>query len=278
MLVMRVLSSCAALLIAGACTAAPEVRTYELTGQVLAVEAKNHELLVKHDDIPGFMMAMTMPYLVQDAALLKDRRPGDLIKATLTVGANGTAVLTAITGTGSAPLPEEAPSRIPAAANVQVLQPGDEVPPSPLLAADGRAIALTFIYTRCPLPQYCPLLDRRFAELQKLVADDPATRGRVRLLSVSFDPGHDSHEVLAAHAKTLGADPRVWTFATAPVETVDRFAAEFGVNVIREKDGTITHNLRTAIIDPSGRVVAIHDSNAWTAADLAAGLKRALGH
>jgi protein SCO1/2 len=120
-------------------------------------------------------------------------------------------------------------------------------------------------------------MDRRFAEAQALIAKDPALSGKVRLLSVSFDPKFDHAAVLRGHAATLQADPRVWTFATAEEAIVDRFAARFGVNVIREKDGTITHNLRTAVLDPSGRVTALLDNNAWTAADLVRELKAALG-
>jgi protein SCO1/2 len=82
--------------------------------------------------------------------------------------------------------------------------------------------------------------------------------------------------VLKAHAGKLGADPSVWRFATAEEEIVDRLAARFGVNVIREPDGTITHNLRTAVIDRSGKVTAILDNSAWTAEDLIRELKAAL--
>ncbi len=270
-------------LVAG-CRREPEARSYALTGQILAVRPDTRELLVKHEDIPGFMPAMTMAYAVKDAALLTGRAPGDLITATLMVSPE-TAWLSTITKTGSAPLPEDAPSKIPAAAGVHLLQPGDAAPVTSLLDQDlaqvsleswhGSAVAVTFIYTRCPLPQFCPLLDRRFAEAQALIAADPALRGRVRLLSVSFDPAADQPPQLRAHAKKLGADPAVWRFATAPEDVVDRFAAEFGVNVIREKDGTITHNLRTAVIDTRGRVASILDNNTWTAAELVADLKRA---
>jgi protein SCO1 len=148
--------------------------------------------------------------------------------------------------------------------------------PIAITAFAGSAAAITFIYTRCPLPQYCPLMDRRFAETQALIAKDPVLRGKARLLSVSFDPRFDRAAVLRQHAAALQADPAVWTFATAEEAIVDRFAARFGVNVIREKDGTITHNLRTAVIDPSGRVTAILDNNAWTAEDLVRELKSAL--
>lgn len=266
------------LAIAGAgCQREPASRTYQLTGQVLAVKTATNQILVKHDDIPGFMPAMTMPYAVKDPALIKDRVAGDLITATLSVDPD-LAHLTAITKTGSAPIPDDARETIPAAAGIALLRPGEVAPDVALVNQDdrpvtlqdfaGTATAITFIYTRCPLPQYCPLMDRRFAEVQQLAGGDPALAGKVRLLSVSFDPAFDRAAVLRRHAALLKADPRVWTFATAEEAIVDRFAARFGVNVIREKDGTITHNLRTAVIDASGRVTAILDNNAWTAEDL----------
>ncbi len=267
------------------CRPAPAVPTYTLTGQILVVKPDTNEVLVKHDDIPGFMPAMTMPYVVKDPALIRERAAGDLITATLIVAPEG-AFLSALTKTGAAPLPEDARTTIPAAANVHLLQPGDAVPGTKLTDHDGQpvaltdfkgsAMAITFIYTRCPLAQFCPLIDRRFAEVQALVAADPSLSGRVRLVSISFDPQFDRAEMLRAHAGKLGADPKVWRFATADEPVVERLAAEFGVNVIREKDGTVTHNLRTAIVDRSGRVTAIVDNNAWTADELVRGLKDAL--
>ena len=267
------------------CSREPEARTYELQGQVLAVKPDSKEILVKHEDIPGFMPAMTMPYVVKDASILNDRAPGDLITATLRV-APGSAWLSSIRKTGSAPLPEDAPTDIPAAAGVQLLEAGDTVPDTRLIDQDGAAISLadwrglpiavSFVYTRCPLPQFCPLVDQRFAEIQKLIAAHPALKGKARLLSISFDPKTDQPAVLRAHGAKWGADPGVWRFATAEPGVVDRLAATFGVNVIREKDGTITHNLRTAVIDPQGRIIAIHDRNDWTAAALADELTTAL--
>jgi protein SCO1/2 len=268
----------AGLFLVAACSGPPDTRTYQLTGQVLTVKPETNEILVKHDDIPGFMPAMTMPYTVKDPAELKDRVPGDLIRATLVVAPGGVPHLQQITRTGAAPLPNDAPKAIPAAAGVSILKVGDPVPDTPLVDQDGRpstlqdfrgaATAVTFIYTRCPLAQFCPLLDRRFAEVQKLAAATPTLAGKVKLLSISFDPQFDRTNVLKAHAEKLGADPRVWRFATAEAQVVDRLAATFGINVIREPDGTITHNLRTAVIDPSGHVSRLLDNNAWTAEDL----------
>ena len=270
--------------LAAACNREPDARTYQLTGQILVVKPETNEVLVKHEDIPGFMPAMTMPYVVNDAALLEDRVAGDLITATLVVGTER-AYLSSITKTGSAPLPDDARTTIPAAAGVTLLKPGDTVPDTALTGQDGArvslqdfrgsAVAVSFIYTRCPLPQFCPLIDRRFGEVQKLAAADPKLAGKVKLLSVSFDPEFDRAEVLRAHAAKVGADPKVWKFATADEAIVDRLAAEFGINVIRERDGTITHNLRTAVIDPSGRVTTILENNEWTAAQLADALRNA---
>jgi len=263
-----------------------DTRRYELTGQVLAVKADTNEILVKHEDIPNFMPAMTMPYTVRNPAEIRERQPGDLIKAVLIIDKGGAPYLQQITKTGAAPLPEGARTTIPAAAGVRILQAGDSIPdttlidqdgmPTSLKAFGGSALAVSFVYTRCPLPQFCPLIDRRFGEVQKLVGADPALEGKVKLVSISFDPAFDRPAVLGAHAKKAGADPAVWRFATAGEAVVDRLAAEFGINVIREKDGTITHNLRTVVIDPSGRVAAILDNNEWTAGQLTDALKNAL--
>jgi protein SCO1/2 len=186
--------------------------------------------------------------------------------------------------TGKAPLDEKA--TIPAASFVTPLAPGDLAPDTglvddsggPMSLADwpGSAVAVTFIYVRCPLPEYCPLLDRRFAEVQHLIAGDAGLRGRARLLSVSFDPDVDTPARLRAHAEKLHADPSIWRFATAPREVVDRFAATFGVNVIREADATITHNMRTAVIGPDRRLISDYDGNMWTAEQIADDMRRAL--
>jgi protein SCO1/2 len=254
------------------CSASDETRQYELKGQILAVRPEQREVLIKHGDIQNFMPGMTMPFKVRDAALLEDKSPGDLVTAQLVV-ANTEAWLAAIEKTGAAPL-EEPAAAIPPAAFVRPLIPGDHVPATALQDAMGGrrslddwrgfGVLVTFTYVRCPLPQFCPLMDRRFAAIQHAVAADARLAGKIRLLSVSFDPAHDTPAALHAHATRLGADPDVWRFATAPPDVVDRFAARFGVNVIREADGTITHNLRTAAIAPDGRVVKIYDGSDWT--------------
>ncbi len=262
---------------------AEEARQYRLDGQVLAIRPDTSEVLMKHGDVEGFMPGMTKPFKVGDRTQLERISPGDLVTATLVVdGREGRLI--SIARTGTAPL--EQPAEFPAASFVAPLGPGDEAPETTLTDQDGRAIslsdfresavALTFIYTRCPLPQFCPLLDRRFADIQRTIAADDALRGRAYLVSVSFDPDTDTPERLRAHARRLRATAEIWRFATAPRQVVDRFAATFGVNVIREADETITHNIRTVVIGPDGRLTSVYNGSDWTPEHIVDDLRRAL--
>jgi cytochrome oxidase Cu insertion factor (SCO1/SenC/PrrC family) len=115
--------------------------------------------------------------------------------------------------------------------------------------------------------------------MQDEVQRDPRLRARERFLSVSFDPVYDTPEVLAAHARRVGAEPAIWTMATGEREAIEAFARAFGVSVLRQNGGPgdIVHNLRTAVIDPGGRIVEIHSGNEWKPADVLAALKRAGG-
>lgn len=261
-----------------------EPRLYHLQGQVIEVVPDRHELTVKHGDIPGFMPAMTMAYGVTDAHLLDGLSRGDLIQATLTVR-DSEPRLSAIERTGHAEVTETGP--VPRVMNV--LEPGQPVPdtvlqdqngqPRRLTDWRGRAVAITFIYTRCPMPDFCPLIERQFAEAQQRIASDQALAGGVHLVAVSFDPQHDTPDVLKTHARARGADPRVWTYLTGTPKAIEDLASRFGVSVIREQDNAaaITHNLRTAVIDPRGRVVKMYSGSEWTAAMLVADLREARG-
>jgi protein SCO1/2 len=262
------------LLLAVACARSPEPRQYPLTGQVLSVKPDRTELVIRHDDVRGFMPAMTMPFRLKNPALADGKVPGDLIRATLMV-TDEEAWLEHVEKTGWAPLPERADSEPPP---VSLLRPGETVPDETLIDQDGqafrvsslkgKAVLLTFIYTRCPLPEFCPRMDAWFGAVQQAIKDG-RLRGAIRLLSVSFDPDFDAPAELRAHAARLNADPAIWTFATAPRPRVDAWAGRFGLSVIRDGDrpSDITHNLRTAVIDRQGRLVAILDGNRWTPGD-----------
>ena len=137
-------------------------------------------------------------------------------------------------------------------------------------------MALTFIYTRCPLPEFCPLMDRHFVAVQKTLQNDAGMRD-VRLVTMTLDPEYDRPAVMKQHAASLKADPAIWTFLTGEPKEVKDFSHKLGIYT--ESDlGTganLTHNLRTAVIDAEGRLVKVHSGNDWTPADLVADLKKA---
>jgi cytochrome oxidase Cu insertion factor (SCO1/SenC/PrrC family) len=121
-------------------------------------------------------------------------------------------------------------------------------------------------------------MDQNFATIQRSVAEDPVLRGRVRLISISLDPDHDTAAVLARHAERLKADPAVWTFLTGDRATIDRFAGRFGVGVLRNPaaPADITHNLRTVLAGADGDVVKIYAGHEWTTAAVLADVRGTL--
>ena len=249
-----------------------------LVGQVVAVAPERNEVTIKHEDIKGFMPGMTMPFKVQDPALLKERVPGDLVTATLVVG-QVEAHLSTLTRTGAAPLADAQPA--PAA---EGLEPGDTLADAAFVdqtgavrrLADwrGHRVALTFMYTRCPLPEFCPLMDRHFAAVQRAVAKAPAFAD-VRLVSITMDPAFDTPAVLKAHAGRLGADAATWSFLSPEPSGAQAFYEQFGHIVERQGTGAgdITHKHRTVVLDADGKVSAIHTGNDWTPAQLIGDIK-----
>ena len=255
-------------------------RRYELEGQVLAVDPAKGELTVRHKDIKGFMPGMTMPFKVVDKAVLSERKPGDLIRATLVVSDN-LGRLDNVVRTGEAALPPDAVEGVPT-----ILVVGAAVPDATLIDQDGRSrrvsewrgktIAVTFVYTRCPLPDFCPLMDKHFAAVQRAVLDDAGLRSRVQLVSVSFDPDHDTPEVLRAHATRVGANPAVWTWLTGTREALEPFTKAFGISVLRN-DREIVHNLRTVVIGRDGRVTHVFNGSSWQAEELLTAIRASDG-
>ena len=264
-------------------------REFSLHGQILALSANHKEANIKHDDIKGFMPAMTMPYKVRDAKEFDAIAAGDVIDATLIVVSND-AYLKDVKKVGQAPLEAAPPdTTLGAKAGAMLLKDGQPVPNTTFLDEDGKkrelasfkgsAVVLTFIYTRCPMPTFCPLMDRNFATLQEKLKED---RGlNVHLVTVSFDPETDTPPVLKKHAKELGADPKVWTFLTGDLDTIDQFVGRFGVSIQRaldeKKQVNITHNLRTAILDREGNLVKSYTGNEWTPAQVLADIKVLVG-
>ena len=268
-----------------ACNRASDRREFTLQGQVLSIDPAKKYVTVKHEEITGFMPAMTMAYEVKDEKVLEGLKPGDLVKATLVVISNG-AYLSLILKVGEAPLEKPpAEAAMPSASSgFELLKPGEAVPDARFVDQDGKTrhfgefkgsrVALTFIYTKCPLPTFCPLMDRHFAAIQKTIKADPSLSA-VHLVTVSFDPATDTPPVLKRHAKTLDADLTRWTFLTGDRDEIDQFGARFGVSVSRALNDArdITHNLRTAIINADGTLAKVYIGNDWTPDQVVADLK-----
>jgi protein SCO1/2 len=262
-------------------------REYTLQGQILSIEPDRRQANIKHEEIKGFMAAMTMPYKVRDAKEFADLKPGDLINSTLVVVSND-AFLKDVKKVGEAPLERSSvssePSAPSASSGFELVKPGEPIPDAPVLDQDGRktslaalkgqTVVLTFIYTQCPLPTFCPLMDRHFVTIQERLKADPGL-SKVHLATVSFDPVTDTPPVLKKHAQQLGADLARWTFLTGDRNDIDRFASRFGVTIARDQSDpkNITHNLRTAIIDADGTLVKTYTGNEWTPDQILADLK-----
>lgn len=261
---------------ATACSPRTEVRQYDLTGQVLGVRRELKEIVIKHDDIPGFMPGMTMPFRVREAKWLDSVVPGALVRARLVLDENG-PYLSEVHPTGRmAPLPET--YTVPTVLDPP-LEPGALVPDVTLMDHTGRPFtirsmrgapfAVTFTYTRCPLPTYCPAQDRRFAELQRAIRERPDLAGS-RLLSISIDPDYDRPDVLRRHAIALGADEAVWRFATGEREDILRFGSNFALSVMVEgtDPADLVHSVRMAVIDSENRLVRRYDGTEWRVTDV----------
>jgi protein SCO1 len=283
---MRFHKALAFLLLLGAAACGSNDREYTLQGQILSIEPNRMQANIKHEEIKGFMAAMTMPYKVRDAKEFADLKPGDLINSTLVVVSND-AYLKNVKKVGEAPL--AAPTAAPpsATSGFELLKPGEAVPEVPMIDQDGRktsvaslkgqAVVLTFIYTQCPLPTFCPLMDRHFVTIQERLKADPAL-SKVHLATVSFDPITDTPPVLKKHAQQLGADLTRWTFFTGDRDDIDKFASRFGVTIGRDLSDpkNITHNLRTLLIDPEGKLKKTYTGNEWTPEQILADLKGAV--
>jgi protein SCO1/2 len=251
------------------CTQKPvNEQRYELKGKVVAVEAAKGRVTVEHEEVKGFMAAMTMPFPMRDTEALKVMEPGDQLQATLVVADDGgywldSPVITkGLTG-GTATPPEG--SNEP--------QPGAQVPDVKLVNQDGRPLSpkqfkgrvlvVTFIYTRCPLPDYCPLMSTNFAQLNSAITEDAALRKRAHLLSVTLDPEYDKPPVLRAYGATYaGGKFDNWDFATGDPAEVRRLAEFFGLTY-KVEGAQVIHSLRTAVLTPDGKLYKIYRGNEW---------------
>jgi len=262
--------------------------TYTGRGRVSGI-SDDSTVTIAHERIPGYMPPMIMPFTVRAPALLTDIASGDAVEFELTVS-DERGLITALTrlpDTAVARNPAQTVSQIesPADAGTPQLREGDVLPPDLSLLSQagdslrlgdyrGHMLVLTFIYTRCPLPNYCPEMSEDFAALQ------PSLRNRygdeVQLLSISFDPAYDTPAVLRDYAARYTDRLDTWTFATGDTSSVRRATRLFGVHTQpgTADKGELLHNLTTAVIGPDGTVHRLFRGSDWTPEDVLQAVER----
>lgn len=255
-------------------------QVFTVTGVVRGL-LDDGKLIIEHDDIPGYMPSMTMAFSVKHAAAAPHLENGDRIRFRFRVSeTSSSAEDIAVTGRETT-----VPTKVTTASTKNPrLREGDQVPSFQLVdesdhpfAAENllnHATVVTFVFTRCPVPEYCPAMAFRFAQLQRAILADSGLANRARLLSITLDPEFDRPAILKAYGQAVGADPKIWQFATGDKVEVARLTKAFAVYT--EQNGvTLDHTLCTALIDREGRVAALWRGNGWKAEEVIGALVRA---
>ena len=253
----------------------PTEKHYDLKGKVVAVDKGKRELTIAHEDIKDYMSGMTMAFSVKDDWVYEIAAPGNQITATLIVDGTQSWLEDVVITEDSTPV-AGAPAIVGADPN-----PGDVVPDYRLINQDGKAIRigdfkgkallLTFIYTRCQDPNQCTLMSSNFAAIDQELQKQPELYAKTHLLSVSFDPAYDTPKVLrsygAAHTGKYSDETFAhWEFATGSPDEVKGIAKFFGLRYYQDTtSGTeqVIHSLRTAVIGPDGKIVKVYRGNEW---------------
>jgi len=252
-------------------------QTYTVDGRVAGLKDSGQTLVVEHEEIPGYMPPMIMPLPVADSSMTAPLESGDAIQFRLAVADDSASIIALRelpdTAVAQHPARTTTPIQPASTGESQMLQTGDQVPADLTLTSQageevqigdyrGQTFVLTFIYTRCPLPNYCPLMSKQLATLQ------PQLRKRygqkAQLLSISFDPAYDTPKVLRDYAAKYTDRLDTWTFATGDSTQIQRATELFGVFTKKKDSDEITHNLTTALIGPEGRVRRLWRGNDWT--------------
>lgn len=248
---------------------------YTMRGTVTA-PLRDGLLTVAHEDVPGLMPAMTMPFRVEvaDRPAAAALATGDRIEFQFAVGDTSRAY--DFRRIGRVAAPPTGPT-----GTVRRLREGDAMAPFSLRDQDGQPVsaddlrgrwtALTFIFTRCPVPEFCPRMSQQFSDLQRRIKVAPPSGPAVQLLSISFDPAHDTPEVLRAYGERYAADAAVWRLCTGTEPDIRALLQRFAVHV-EPNQATLDHTLATALIDPDGRVRQIWRGNQWSADDVLAAI------
>lgn len=263
---------------------------YDLKGKVVAVDKNKHEITIAHEEVKDYMPSMTMPFNVKDVWVFEIAAPGNQIAANLIVDGTESwleeVVLTENTTSDSSTMPVEGAG--PTA--------GTEVPNYRLINQDGKtirlhdykgkALLLTFVYTRCQDPNQCTLMSSNFAAIDQELQKQPELYDKTHLLSISFDPTYDTPKVLRSYGasytgKYSDENFAHWEFASGSADEVKGVAQFFGLKYFQDTpsgEEQVIHSLRTVVIGPDGKVIKVYRGNEWKPEELLKDLEGAVAN
>lgn len=260
----------------------PEARRFVVRGVVQEIRDGGKVLVIDHEEIPGYMQAMIMPFRVKDESQAASLAPGAEIEFTYVVQ-DVSSWMEKIVRTGKQREVKRPASPEPAS-QPQTLGIGERLPDygfqdenaKEVKLSDfrGGPVALTFIFTRCPVPEYCPATMRKFAAVQAALSQDPEAPAKWRLLAISFDSANDKPAVLKSFGAAFGQDPARWSLLASPPCCMQELAKDVGLRY-GEVKGSYEHNLRTVVLDAEGKIARIFLDETWAPDALIAAMKAA---
>jgi protein SCO1 len=264
------------------------IMDYQVRGVIKEIPETGNSIRIHHEEIPGYMQAMTMPFSVKDRAVFADLELEQTISFTLHV-TETESWIDQIQSAKATPTPGQMPSieSFRQVRDVEALEVGDTMTNYPFTNQDNQAfelddfrgdvLVLTFIYTRCPLPDFCPRMSMHFRAAHDAIQKDNEAPDNWQFLSITFDPEYDTPEVLQNYSKAYAGDSKKWSFATGEMIEIDAITEQFGLMFSRSQISITDwdHNLRTVIIDPQGTIHKIYIGNTWSPDELVQDIKQA---
>jgi protein SCO1/2 len=251
---------------------------YDTRGVVRGFSPDRSTIEIQHENIPDFMPSMTMPFVTRDPKQIADLRTGEAISFRMAVTKKDFWIenvkkirredVNVAEPKRTSPVSADRDARLTEGDKMRpfsLTNENDE--PISLDTFHGNSFVLTFVFTRCPVPNFCPRMSNNFEELQEAIKSSTGTLATTRLLSVTLDPAYDTPKVLSDYAGFHHADSKIWNFATGDEKAIDSLTRAFSV-YRQNEGGTISHGLATALINKEGKIDKIWRGNAWTPAEI----------
>jgi protein SCO1/2 len=262
-------------------------QVFEVKGVIKELQPDGKTVQIRHEAITNYMPAMVMSFEAKEPKELVGLKAGDEVKFRMTVTDEDVWIdqIQKLTAGNPNQLPSKA-GVFHFSRDLEPLQVGDALPEyhftNELGQAvstgqfKGQAVGITFIFTRCPLPNFCPKMTSNFQEVQKKLLGMTDGPTNWQLLTISFDPEFDTPEILKAYAERYKADPKHWNFLTGDITEISTISEQFG-QMFWKDEGALNHNLRTAVIDASGKVQKVFQGNNWTTEEMVAEMVKGMG-